>query len=881
MAFALMQLVLTGCSGGGSSSDTTTEPSLLTLYSVSGAITAGVHSAVDSDINDPNASFLENNTSGQAQNLSNPVILGGFASAVATGVSDDVFASQPDVRDVYRVMLTAGQNVQLTVSDYSVLSPASQDLDLYLYATTDTINPVASSMGTNQSESVGVTTTGLYYVIVEAVTGATNYTLMIGQSILSTSAQSMRLEDEFVPGDVIVRLKDKITISPSATRTATEINSFSTSTGLKQKAGGPQRAMLMSLGESDVQRQVMRSALSINPMPDSEWGHLGKNSELRNKYETLRAIKALRARSDVESADPNYIRKAYVTPNDQYYPLQWHYPLINLPQAWDVTQGTPVTGQVIVAVVDTGVFLNHVDLTGNLLNTGYDFIENATNANDGDGIDSNPDDPGDSTTPGMSSFHGTHVSGTVAANTNDTAGGAGSGVAGVSWGAKIMPLRVLGLLGGTSYDIIQAIRYAARLPNDSGTVPPQKADIINLSLGGGGFSQIEENEYLAVRATGITIVAAAGNENTSTPSYPASYQGVVSVSAVDLNKERAYYSNFGTAVDVAGPGGDVRVDLNVDGYADGALSTLADDSSGTRVPVYAFYQGTSMASPHVAGVIALMKAVYPALTPDQFDALLSGGLITEDLAANGATTRDNNFGYGLIDAFEAVQQASDLAAGTPLPAVLGVDPSSLDFGSTLTEINFDLSNKVDEPMQVTSVTSDADWLSVSPSSIDANNLGTYSATVNRSTLSEANYYGTITITTDTAGTSTVFVSMRVGAPNLNGDVGVQWVNLIDSVTDDVIARTIVSGVNGQYSYSIDVPNGSYFVVSGSNLDNDGLICDPGESCGGYPDSSQPSVVQVNGADRTGIDFSSSYEAILGLSDPSVQDSVSEHGINIH
>jgi len=123
--------------------------------------------------------------------------------------------------------------------------------------------------------------------------------------------------------------------------------------------------------------------------------------------------------------------------------------------------------------------------------------------------------------------------------------------------------------------------------------------------------------------------------------------------------------------------------------------------------------------------------------------------------------------------------------------------------------------------------------------------------------------------------------MRVGAPNLNGDVGVQWVNLIDSVTDDVIARTIVSGVNGQYSYSIDVPNGSYFVVSGSNLDNDGLICDPGESCGGYPDSSQPSVVQVNGVDRTGIDFSSSYEAILGLSKPSVQDSVSEHGINIH
>jgi serine protease len=313
-----------------------------------------------------------------------------------------------------------------------------------------------------------------------------------------------------------------------------------------------------------------------------------------------RAVAALAARPDVAWAQPNYLRHAMLEPNDQYYGLQWHYPLISLPAAWDVTTGNAT---VIVAVIDTGQFA-HPDMDPARFVPGFDFISDAANALDGDGIDGDPADPGDHAAGTASSFHGTHVAGTIGAFTNN-----GSGVAGVDWTARIMPVRVLGAQGGPDFDIAQGIRFAAGLPNDSGTVPTQRADIINMSLGGPGTSFVMQQAVADARAQGVIVVVAAGNENQDAGGFvPASFPEAVCVSAVDLQVQKAPYSNFGNAVDIAAPGGDTSVDRDGNGFADGVLSTLADDSGGGLVPIFKFYQGTSMATPHVAGVAGLMQA---------------------------------------------------------------------------------------------------------------------------------------------------------------------------------------------------------------------------------------------------------------------------------
>jgi serine protease len=335
-----------------------------------------------------------------------------------------------------------------------------------------------------------------------------------------------------------------------------------------------------------------------------------------------------------------------MTPNDTSYGSQWDlYETtggIRAPAAWDLATGSGV----MVAVIDTGI-RPHADLSGQIV-AGYDMIKDTAVSNDGNGRDSDPSDPGDWTAANEcaagepasnSSWHGTHVAGTIAARTNNA-----SGVAGIAFNAKIQPIRVLGKCGGYTSDIADGMIWAS-----GGTVSGLPANatpsrVINMSLGGGGACDTtSQNAINSARSRGTAIVVAAGNENqNASNSNPANCSGVITVAATDRNGSRAYYSNYGSVVTLAAPGGDVR-----SSSSNGILSTL---NAGTQAPgadSYAYYQGTSMATPHVAGVVALMLSAKPGATPDQIKAALQS-------SARAFPGTCSQCGSGILDAAAAV-----------------------------------------------------------------------------------------------------------------------------------------------------------------------------------------------------------------------------------
>lgn len=375
----------------------------------------------------------------------------------------------------------------------------------------------------------------------------------------------------------------------------------------------------------------------------------------------------LKSQPEVEYVEPDYILTkmdvpAPGVPNDAYLNYQW--PLldaasgINAQQAWGYTSG----GGSVVAVVDTGV-LPHTDLLPNLL-PGYDMIADSMVGNDGNGRDADPTDPGDyvlsgecgSTSNINSSWHGTHVSGTIAAVGNN-----GEGVAGVAYGAKVLPVRVLGKCGGYTSDIADAIIWASGGSVAGAPANPNPAQVVNMSLGGqSSCGTTLQNAINSARSKNTVVVVAAGNSNTDASKFsPANCSGVIAVAATGRNGGKAYYSNYGNTVDLAAPGGSMNT-----GSADGILSTLNTGKQGAEADTYAYYQGTSMATPHVAGVAALMLAANPALTPDQVESLLKSSARAFPQACSGC-------GTGLLDANAAVQAALGV---TQPPAPPPTDP---------------------------------------------------------------------------------------------------------------------------------------------------------------------------------------------------------------
>ncbi|WP_163835856.1 S8 family peptidase [Spartinivicinus ruber] len=398
--------------------------------------------------------------------------------------------------------------------------------------------------------------------------------------------------------------------------------------------------------------------------------HIGESVDLATAE---KIAKELNDKSHVAYAEPDYIMTKQQIPDDSRYSEQWNYHDsvggINLPKAWNITTGSK---DVIIAVVDTGI-RPHTDLKANLV-SGYDFISDSDNANDGTGRDSNEYDPGDAANAGdcgfnspsrdtTSSWHGTHVAGTIAATSNN-----GTGVSGVAWKSKILPVRVLGKCGGYTSDITDGMRWAAGIKVQGVPTNYNPAQVINLSLGGyGRCSSTYRYTIEDIVEKGVTVVVAAGNEgmNASNAS-PGNCPGVINVAATNRDGNKSWYSNYGNQVTVAAPGGETNYrnsdnELVWEDKSKGILSTLNSGEDGPGFDNYEFYQGTSMAAPHVAGVVALMYSVNPDITPNQVKSILT------DTARNfpsDSKCHRYGCGAGIIDAYEAVKKAKSLTSDT-------------------------------------------------------------------------------------------------------------------------------------------------------------------------------------------------------------------------
>ncbi|WP_047128200.1 S8 family peptidase [Xanthomonas arboricola] len=396
----------------------------------------------------------------------------------------------------------------------------------------------------------------------------------------------------------------------------------------------------------------------------------------RAEAETL--MRQLASDPNVQSVEVDQILHATLTPNDTRLSEQWAFGTtnagLNIRPAWDKATGA----NVVVAVIDTGI-TTHADLNANIL-PGYDFISDAATARDGNGRDSNPADEGDwyaanecgtGIPAANSSWHGTHVAGTVAAVTNNT-----TGVAGTAYNAKVVPVRVLGKCGGSLSDIADAIIWASGGSVSGIPANANPAEVINMSLGGGGTcSTTMQNAISGAVSRGTTVVVAAGNDSANVSgSLPANCANVIAVAATTSAGAKASYSNFGTGIDVSAPGSAI-------------LSTL---NSGTTTPgsaSYASYNGTSMAAPHVAGVVALVQSVAPsALTPAAVETLLKNtaralpgacsggcgaGIVNADAAVTAAISGSNGGGGG--------GTGNTLTNGTPVTGLGAATGAELNY----------------------------------------------------------------------------------------------------------------------------------------------------------------------------------------------------------
>ena len=831
-----------GCGGGGSGNGEATQP-----IAVAGTIDIEAGTRVDAD----NADAL----TGRAplttiQELPPEFVLAGYVSDTVQPrpyplleSQTDLFEYFPDADDRYVASLQAG--LELTLQSFTTRLGTASDLLLTVEAPDGTTVGQAIAPGNGAAVSVAIESqqVGDYGITVTALGSSPMlYILSSSRAEASNITSYDWSKHEFVENEAIISLS-----GPGA-----------------QKNSLPRTSM------TEAGRQIAPGIWKVRrPAGFAALSHVNEADQ------TLAWIQSLRADPSIRHASPNYRTRAMLTPVDEPFytsgvlAQQWHYSLINGPVAWQLAPGGG--NGVSVAVLDTGLFQDggqwHPDLASNVI-AGFDAV-------DGDEL---PADPGNSV--GGSVYHGTHVSGTVAAAVN------GSGGAGVAFGSRLMPVRVLGEGGtGTLSDLLEGMQWVLGDQNRS------SADIVNLSLGGlpcgdPGVAVTLQQLIDEGVGRGILYVAAAGNSATSEPSCPAALENVFSVSAVDGAGVPASYSNFGSTIDLAAPGGDASRDGNGDGRGDLVSSTSAAIVDGQLQPVYRGLQGTSMAAPHFSGVLALMKEANAALDSSAVEGYLRSGALTERPCESGCE-RTDQLGYGVLDGGKAVQA---VLSGNP-PELLTSSPAIVNLSSEsglAANDSIDLSPLGNYSVTITDVSASQDWFTASltsaslPLEIEANQVAQVELVLDPDKLDPGvSSRGNLEITYD----SRTEIQARLTVPVIGQritdqqarDAGRHFVLLVEPEPDPqtglyvTVGQTVATVSDGQYTFEFvpddglaplfrnEVPPGSYVLVAGTDLDNDGLICHAGEACAEYPVSGLRQEIEViEGGSITGIRMTTSY-----------------------
>jgi serine protease len=850
--FIALGLVLVGCDGGSGG----VAPSA--SVALSGTIDIEAGTRVDADNAD---ALLVRAPLIAAQSLPPEFILAGYVSDTTVTSSYPVteqsplqFNYFPDSRDVFTAPLQSGFEITLQsfatrLSEVSNVSPTVSELRLTITDSngSEVGTAVAPSDGRPVTLVIDGNQNGEYRISVEGLDAAPMlYVLSSSRTETSGATAFDWPRHKFVQDEAIVFLRDP------------------------GKAGARANGLPTSA--------LMVPGLQIAPglwavrRPSTVSG-LGQGSPAE---QTLVWIRQLNNDPAILHASPNYKTRA-LSPVDEPLYLrsvlgqQWHYSLINGPTAWQLAPGGGERENgdgVNVAVLDTGLFQSggqwHPDLTANII-MGFDAV-------DGDAV---PADPGNAV--GGSVYHGTHVAGIIAAAVNDKGG------AGVAFNSDLMPVRVLGEGGsGTLEDLLEAMQWVL---GDS-SLPRPPAEIVNLSLGGlpcgaGNVANTLQQLINQGAAQGIIYVAAAGNSATNQPSCPAALDNVFSVSAVDGAGNLSSYSNFGPTIDLAAPGGDASRDGNGDGQGDLISSTSAAFVDGRLQAVYRGLQGTSMAAPHVSGVLALMKAVNPTLTSGDIEGYLMEGELTILPCAPGCN-RTDQLGYGVLDAAKAVQA---VLSGAP-PQLLTSAPAVL---SLTTEANVSVSRTLElSPLgsysvSITDVSVSDDWFTVSPFPTDPFSNNTPASLeltlVPENLQAGVSSRGSLVVTyqPDSGAQKTLTVPV-IGQKITDQEArnaGRHFVLLVEpdpsGDTFETVGQAIVTASNGQYQFEFipddgeepqllnEVPPGVYFLVAGTDLDNDGLICHAGEACAEYPVAGLRQLIEVRENQVvTGLRMTTSY-----------------------